>query len=158
MGLGVMQALTMPARNAMVRSLGRAGEMRTPSPSTRSRCNRRRWSGLARRRHIAFFGVGPTLATSAALSLTGIVLLQTVRMHPRRRYRTSNQMRELADGLKYCMTTPRIHALTSMGLLAGCFGLCYSHVAPGYSREVLGFDAGETGLFLHDHRDRLDHR
>jgi hypothetical protein len=97
---------------------------------------------------IAVFDVGPTLATSAALSVIGIVFLQAVHMPPQEPKQRPNQLHELAAGIRYCLTEPRISALTSMALLAGCFGLFYSHVAPGYSREILGFDAGATGIFM----------
>lgn len=150
MGLGVMQALTMPARNAMIRSLVGPEDMRNAVALNTIQMQSAQvvWPSLAGGM-IALLGVGPTLAASATLSFLGIILLQMVRMRIEERVvRRANQLRELVDGLKYCMSTPRIHALTSMGLLAGCFGLSYSHVAPGYSREVLGFDAGETGLFL----------
>lgn len=149
-GLGVMQALTMPARNALIRSLVGPEYMRNAVALNTIQMQSAQvvWPSVAGGL-IALFGVGATLATSATLSIAGIICLQVVRMAPfTPGDRRTNQLRELANGLKYCFTAPRVAALTSMGLLAGCFGLCYQHVAPGYSRQVLGFDAGETGLFM----------
>ena len=150
MGLGVMQALTMPARNAMIRSLVGPEEMRNAVALNTIQMQSAQvvWPTVAGGL-IALFGVGSTLAASAVLSIIGILLLQIVRIVPEAKVaRRANQMRELIDGLRYCFTAPRIAALTSMGLISGCFGLCYQHVAPGFSRQVLGFDAGETGLFM----------
>jgi len=149
-GLGVMQAITMPARNAMVRSLVGPEQMRNAVSLNTIQMQTAQvvWpfaAGLL----IAAFGVGSTLATSAAFSFLGIVFLQMVNIRREEAAaRRASPLRELADGLRFSLSTPRINALTSMGLSAGCFGLFYSHVAPGYSRQVLGFDAGETGLFL----------
>ena len=128
MGLGVMQALTMPARNAMIRSLVGPEEMRNAVALNTIQMQSAQvvWPSVAGGL-IAFFGVGSTLTASAVLSIIGIVLLQMVRVvKEAKTARTANQLRELTDGLRYCFTQPRIAALTSMGLLAGCFGLCYS--------------------------------
>ncbi|MGE0686381.1 MAG: MFS transporter [Dehalococcoidia bacterium] len=149
-GLGVMQALTQPARSALVRSLVAPEQMRNAVALNTIQMQSAQvvWPSVAGGM-IALFGVGVTLTASAALSVLGIVFLQIMRLAPHvPSSRTTNQLRELVDGLKYCLSTPRINALLSMGLLGGCFGFSYTHVAPGYSREILGFNAGETGLFL----------
>jgi MFS family permease len=150
MGLGVMQALTMPARNALIRSLVGPEDMRNAVALNTIQMQSAQvvWPSVAGGL-IALFGVGATLTASASLSIVGIIFLQMVRTSREKSAApAANPARELVNGLKYCFTTPRIAALTSMGLFAGCFGLCYQHVAPGYSREVLGFNAGETGLFM----------
>lgn len=149
-GLGVMQALTMPARQALVNSLvGREFMRNAVALNTiQMQVAQVIWPSIAGVM-IALVGVGPTLALSAGLSFMGNVFLQMVRVPIRgSSAKKASPLTELINGLRYSFSAPRINALTSMALSAGCFGLFYSHVAPGFSRQVLGFDAGETGFFL----------
>ncbi len=149
-GLGVMQAVSVPARNALVRSLVGPEQMRNAVALNTIQMQSAQvvWPSLAGLM-IYLFGVGSTLVASAVCSFAGIIFLQMVhaQLHERTSRKTS-PLRELIDGLRYSYKTPRINGLTSMALSAGAFGLFYSHVATGYSRQVLGFDAGQTGLFL----------
>jgi MFS family permease len=146
---GVMQALTMPARNALWATWSGRRICSNAVSLNDSDAVRPGSLALVGRRHDCALRRRANASASAALSFSGMLCLQVVRatLHERSQ-KYANQLRELVNGLKYCLSTPRISALTSMGLLNGCFGLGYSHVAPGYSREVLGFDAGATGVFL----------
>lgn len=149
-GLGAMQALTMPARNAMVRSLVGLADMKNAVAlnSIQMQTAQVIWPSLAGVM-ISLAGVAFTLGASAALSTLGIVFLLFVRSKPAAPNRVhQSPLRSLLDGLAYSFSAPKVSTLMGMAIIVGFFGLPYMSMAPGFAHEELRFSAGETGLLL----------
>lgn len=150
-GLGAMQALTMPARQAMVRSLVGPEDMKNAVSlnSIQMQVAQVVWPFLAGG-IIALIGIAATLTTSAGLSVLGIIFLAAIRVQTKAESYglRASPLRDLIDGLRYSFSAPKVGTLMSMAIFVGLFGLPFTSIAPGYAREVLGFDAGRTGLFL----------
>jgi MFS family permease len=149
-GLGAMQAITMPARNAIIRSLVGPESMRNAVAlnSVQMQVAQVVWPALAGIM-IALVGVGSTLALSGALSISGIFCLLLVKLMPVEAVAVrKNQLRELIEGARYSFSAPPVSTLMSMAICVGFFGLFYTSVAPGYAREELGMTASWTGFFL----------
>jgi MFS family permease len=149
-GLGVTQALTMPARNALIRSLVQPEEIKSAVAlnAVQAQSAQVIWPSIAGG-IISLLGVGAALVTTALLALLGIVFLIWVRPDgvelPRSQ---SSQARDLAEGLHYSFSAPRVGTLMGMAIVAGFFAMPYMSLAPGFARDVFHFSAGEAGLLL----------
>lgn len=152
MGLGVMQAVTTPARNALIASLV-VGEDRANAVALNAvqmQSSRIIWPTLAGSL-IALAGVGPALGLSAACSLTGIVCLLMVRGIQTNRDASrarASPLRQMTEGLRYAYTEPGVSTVMTLSLSCGLFGLAYMNLAPGFAREELGLDATGAGFFM----------
>ncbi len=149
-GLGAAQALTMPARTAMVRSLVGPEDLKNAIALNTVQMQSAQviWPAIAGG-IISLVGVSAILATSSGLSFLGIALLTLVHVAPvESRGEARSPLRELVEGLRYSFSAPRVSTLMGMAIMVGFFGLPFMSMAPGFAREVLNFGAGNTGLFL----------
>jgi MFS family permease len=148
--LGAMLSITMPARSALVWSLVSREDLPNAIAlnSMQLHASRIVWPTLAGGL-IAVLGVGAALTMSAIGCGIGIVGLMLVRGisndQPRR---TTSAAADALEGVRYILATPRVRGLLSLSLSTGAFGMAFMSLAPGFAREILGFNSSETGLFV----------
>ena len=149
-GLGLMQSITMPARNALIRSIVSNDDMLNAVALNAVQLHSSRIifpmsAGLL----IAALGVGATVLLSAACSFIGIVLLYTVqaRDSASKEARVSAH-RELAEGVRYTFAHPVIGPVITIALSISTFGLAFMTLGPAFARQELHFGAGTVGFFL----------
>jgi len=151
-GLGLMQALTNPARNALIRSLVDDADMLNAVAlnAVQFHSSRIIWPSFAGTL-ISLAGVGVTLAISAGFSLTGILFLtmvRTIKDESADRRETASQLQQMADGLRFSFTEPNVKTVMLLTLSAGLFGLSLMNLAPAFAREELDLGASGAGFFL----------
>lgn len=148
--LGTNQALTMPARSAIMRSLVGPEEMLNAVAlnAMQQHAMRILWPSLAGI-IIGALGVGAALLTGAAGAGLAVVMLITLRniTEPPRGEPTT-PWHEVSEGIRYSFASPVLRMLMLVNFAVAFFGLAYLNMAPGFAREVLGFDATTTGLFV----------
>lgn len=150
-GLGVMSAITLPARNALIASIvSREDSLNAVALNAMQMHVSRIFFPTVAGIVIAVAGVGSALLFCAASSLAGILLLLPVQVDasavPARR--RSSAARELVDGLQYTFSHPVIGRVMTLALSLSAFGLAFMSLGPGFAREELDFSASTTGLFL----------
>jgi len=150
-GLGVMQSITLPARNSLIASIvSREDSLNAVALNAMQMHVSRIFFPTIAGVVIAVAGVGSALLFSAISSLAGILFLLPVRLSasatPSRRQTTA--ARELVDGLQYTFAHPVIGRVMTLALSIAAFGLAFMSIGPGFAREELEFSAGTTGLFL----------
>lgn len=151
MGLGVMQAITMPARNALIRSLVGPDDMQNAVAlnAMQMQASRIVWPAIAGVL-IGVVGIGSTLAVSATLSMIGIACLLVVRPvltaePPRKR---TSALSEIAEGGRYTFSHPLVGQVMTLALLLAIFGLAFMQLGVGFARQELDFSSNQAGLFL----------
>lgn len=149
-GLGLMQAITMPARNALIRSIVPADDMLNAVALNAVQMHTSRIifpmsAGLL----IAGLGVGATVLLSAACSFTGIVLLLLVKVRESAPHESkSSPGRELAEGVRFAFGHPAIGPVITLALSISSFGLAFMTLGPAFARQEMGFGASTVGFFL----------
>lgn len=149
-GLGFAQSITMPARNALIRSIVPQEDMLNAVALNAVQMHTSRIvfpmsAGLL----IAALGVGPTVLLSATCSFLGIILLLFVRaresasQEPRRSANT-----ELAEGVRFTFGHPIIGAVITLSLSISTFGLAFQQLGPAFGRQEMHFGASTVGFFL----------
>lgn len=153
-GLGVMQAITMPARTAMIRGL--VSEQDTVNAvalnAVQMHSSRILWPSLAGVL-IAVAGVGLTIGLSAVCSLGGVLCLLAIRGLQQTRSvaaeaGTASPWRQMTEGVRYSARQPAVSTVLTLSLCCGLFGLAYMNLAPAFAREELGLDSRGAGLFI----------
>lgn len=148
--LGLASSITMPARNALIRSLVPVEDTMNAVAlnSMQQQASRILWPSLAGAL-IALFGVGTTISISALCSLLGILCLQILRgLQEEKLARGASAFKEMLEGVHYTFTTPRLSMVMTLALAIGAFGLAYMSMGPAFARLELGFSASMTGLFM----------
>ncbi len=148
--LGGSMSLTLPARNALIRSLVPIEQTMNAVAlnSMQQQASRVVWPSLAGGM-IAFLGVGVTIGFSAVISGLGMLSLAVLTGIKEDRFSGgATVIRELFDGIRYAFTTPRLNRIIILALSIGAFGLAYMTIGPGFAREELHFSASETGFFM----------
>ena len=149
-GLGVMQALTMPARNALIQSLVSAEQRQNAVALNVMQMHASRiiWPSIAGVM-IGTSGIGPTLAASAIASLFGIVCLSIVRSAPIAAVSgRMSPIAEIGEGIRYTFGHPLVGRVITLALCVATFGLAFMQLAPGFARQELDFSASTTGFFM----------
>jgi MFS family permease len=151
-GLGVMQAITMPARTAMIRSLVDDEDMTNGVAlnAVQMHSSRILWPSVAGIL-IALAGIGPTLLLSALCSFAGILCLLTIRYlnaEPARPPSQSSPFQQMLEGLRYVQRTPQVSTVMKLSLCCGLFGLAYMNLSPAFAREELDLNSSGAGLFI----------
>ena len=150
-GLGVMQAVTMPARNALIRSLIGPDDMQNAVAlnAMQMQASRIVWPATAGVL-VAVFGIATTLTVSATLSMIGIVCLLPVRPAPTRESarKPASALSEIKEGMRYTFSHPLVGQVMTLGLLLAIFGLAFMQLGVGFAREELDFSSSQAGLFL----------
>ena len=151
-GLGIMQAITMPARTAMIRSLVDDEDMANGVAlnAVQMHSSRILWPSVAGVL-IAFAGIGATLSLSALCSLAGILCLLMIRYwnaEPTRVLSKASPFQQMLDGLRYVRSTPQVSTVMKLSLCCGLFGLAYMNLSPAFAREELDLNSSGAGLFI----------
>jgi MFS family permease len=148
--LGVNQGLTMPARSAIMRSLVGPEDMMNAVAlnAMQQHAMRILWPSLAGI-IIGALGVGAALLTGAGGAALAVLLLLTLRhiQEPERGAPTT-PLYEMKEGIRYSFASPVLRMLMLINFAVAFFGLAFLNMAPGFSREVLGFNATTTGFFV----------
>ncbi len=150
-GLGAMQAVTMPARNALIRSLVSKELMVNAVALNATQMHSSRiifpFSAGAL---IALMGVGATILLSAACSFVGLVLLLMVNAadSASKEQHAVNPVKELVEGIRFTFAHPVIGPVMTLALCIATFGLAFMQLGTGFARQELHFSAATTGAFL----------
>ena len=107
--------------------------------------------GLAGGVVIAAYGVPAALLAGAIVSLTGGLVVGTMRRAAPRRpplagARNASVVRDVIDGLRVMLAIPLVRTLLGLAVLVEMFGFAYQSVLPAVARTVL--QVGEVGLGL----------
>ena len=151
-GLGIMQAITMPARTAMIRSLVDDEDMANGVAlnAVQMHSSRILWPSIAGVL-IAFAGIGPTLLLSGLCSLAGILCLFLIRAWNAEQPRGASKVspyQQMLDGLRFVRSTPQVSTVMKLSLCCGLFGLAYMNLSPAFAREELDLGSSGAGLFI----------
>ena len=148
--LGTVQALSMPARMALVADLVDRGQM-TNAVALHTMVNQTgQIMGPAMAGgFIELFGIGPTLMVNAGLYLVGIILLSLIRgLPPRAPAPKATILGDLQAGLLCIRSTPILYTVIGIALAFAFFGMSHRQILPAFTKEVLEVGAGGTGLLL----------
>ena len=148
--LGTIQALNMPARQAIVADLVERDDMmnavalHTMVNQTGQIIGPAAAGGI-----IELVGIGPTLLVNAGLYLSGIVFLLLIRGLPSQSAaRGATWLADLREGLRFVRSTPVLYTVIGMILAFAFFALSFRQVMPAFAKEVLEIGPGGTGLLL----------
>ena len=148
--LGVLQALNMPARLAMLADL--VGERRLLDAV--AQFNAAQHAGRIVGPPVAGvlidqWGMGLVLVLNAACYGASVLLLAMVR-GTYRHSETSRQplLRHIGEGLAIIRDTPMLLTVLVMTCFFGGFGMAHLQVIPAFAKELLGSGASEVGLLL----------
>jgi MFS family permease len=148
--LGVLQALNMPARLAMLADL--VGERRLLDAV--AQFNAAQHAGRIVGPPVAgvlidLWGMGVVLVLNAACYGASVVLLVMVR-GTFSRPETSRQslLSHIGEGLSVIRDTPMLLTVLVMTCFFGGFGMAHLQVIPAFAKEQLGSGASEVGLLL----------
>ena len=148
--LGVLQALNMPARLAMLADL--VGERRLLDAV--AQFNAAQHAGRIIGPPVAGVlidqvGLGLVLVLNAACYAASVLLLTMVRGTFRRPEGTRQPLlRHIGDGLSVIRDTPMLLTVLVMTCFFGGFGMAHLQVIPAFAKEQLGSGASEVGLLL----------
>ena len=148
--LGTLQALNLPARQAIVADLVDRGDMmnavalHTMVNQTGQIIGPAAAGGI-----IELVGIGPTLVVNAVLYLSGIVFLLLIRGMPRQPAASgATFLADLWAGLRFVRSSAILYTVIGMTLAFAFFALSFRQVMPAFAKEVLEIGAGGTGLLL----------
>lgn len=150
MWLGVMYAVSMPARGALVRDLVDSHNLKNAVALNliQMQASQVIWPAITGAL-ITFAGLAVTLAVGGLVLALAVAALVPMKAQWRPRASTqANVMRDLVDGFRYSYTQPPISTAMGMAIFVAFLGYPYLSVAPGFAVDVLNLNAGETGLFL----------
>jgi MFS family permease len=149
--LGLTQAITGPARTALIRSLVPREDMLNAVALNSFQMNLSRivWPTLAGVL-IGFIGTGSAFAVCAVASVFGVVFMIPVKDTIARLSsdRSAGAIGDIVDGLRYIKSVPVLAMIMGLILAVGMFGLTFQTLASAFAREEMGFNAQETGFFL----------
>ena len=148
--LGVLQALNMPARLAMLADL--VGEARLLDAVAHfnaamhaGRIVGPPMAGVL----IDQWGIGVVLLLNASCYGASVLLLSMVRGIARRPA-TARQplLRNIGEGLSVIRDTPMLLTVLILACCFGGFGMAHLQVIPAFAKEMLDSDASDVGLLL----------
>ena len=148
--LGTVQALNMPARQAIVAELVPQEDVLNAVALSQSVIQAGRIIGPpAAGGIIELAGIGPALYFNAAFYLLGSVCVFMIRARSHHRAASeSTILRDFATGLSYFRRTPVVSAIVGIGFATGFFAMPHLHIMPAFAKEVLGVDAAGAGVLL----------
>ena len=148
--LGVLQALNMPARLAMISDL--VGESRLLDAV--AQFNAAQHAGRLIGPPVAGvlidqWGLGVVLLLNAACYGASVVLLAAVKGKFRRQESARQTvLSHIGDGLSVIRDTPMLLTVLVMTCVFGGFGMAHLQVLPAFAKEQLGSGASEVGVLL----------
>ena len=148
--LGTIQALNMPARQAIVADLVKRDDilnavaLHTMVNQTGQIIGPAIAGGI-----IELAGIGPALLVNGGLYLSGIVFLLLIRGLPRQpAARGATLLADLWAGLQCVRSTPILYTVIGITVAFAFFAVSFRQVMPAFTKEVLDIGAGGTGLLL----------
>ena len=148
--LGITMALTTPARQAMIRSLVHGDDMMNAVALNSMQMNGSRiiWPTLAGGL-IIFTGSGGALLLCSVFYFLGAVFMLPVPNTPEQRtsQRTS-PINEIIEDFRFTFSNSLLAMVMTLVVSMGMFGLAFTFMGPGFGKQIMDFDAGETGIFL----------
>ena len=148
--LGITMALTTPARQAMIRSLVHGDDMMNAVALNSMQMNGSRiiWPTLAGGL-IIFTGSGGALLLCSVFYFLGAVFMLPVPNTPEQRtsQRTS-PINEIIEGFRFTFSNSLLAMVMTLVVSMGMFGLAFTFMGSGFGKQIMDFDAGETGIFL----------
>ena len=148
--LGVLQALNMPARLAMLADL--VGERRLLDAV--AQFNAAQHTGRIVGPPVAGvlidqWGIGVVLALNAVCYGASVLLLAMVRgTYSRPGASRQPLLHHIGEGLKVIRDTPMLLTVLVITCFFGGFGMAHLQVIPAFAKEQLGSGASEVGLLL----------
>ena len=148
--LGVLQALNMPARLAMLADL--VGERRLLDAV--AQFNAAQHAGRIVGPPVAGvlidqWGMGVVLVLNAACYGASVILLGMVRgTFSRPETNRQSLLSHIGDGLTVIRDTPMLLTVLVMTCFFGGFGMSHLQVVPAFAKDQLGSGASEVGLLL----------
>ena len=148
--MGVLQALNMPSRMAIVSDLVGREDLMNAVALNMAVMNGGRILGPALAGGlIELMGIGPALFLNGAGYLLGAVFLLLVSGISRRpEAGDTTILRDLAEGVRYFLASPVAVTVIGMGFALGFFGMPYIQVLPAFAKESLKVGAAEAGFLL----------
>ena len=149
--LGVLQALSLPSRMAIVADLVHPREIMNAVALTMAVNNAGRIIGPAIAGGIIeVAGIGASLYFNVACYVISLVCLMLIRGRPPLRALGGTSIyRDVLDGLRYANSVPIIALIVlGTGPAMGMLAFPYMQVMPAFAKEVLEVGAGGTGLLL----------
>ena len=148
--LGIIQALNMPTRMAIIADLVNREDIMNAVALNSAVMNSGRILGpLSAGWVIELAGIGPALALNGACNLLGTGLLffmnGNAAVMPVQR---TGIIRDLFTGVRYVGATPVALTVIVIGYTFGFFGMPHLQVMPAYAKDALGVGAGGAGLLL----------
>ena len=148
--LGTIQALNMPARQAIVADLVDRDDMMN-AVTLQSMVNQTGQiiGPAAAGGIIELVGIGPTLFVNAGLYVSGIGFLLLIRgVPPQAASKAESVLAGVRAGLHCVRSTPVLYTIIGMSLALAFFALSFRQIMPAFGEEVLAIGAGKTGLLL----------
>lgn len=148
--LGVLQALNMPSRMAIVADLVGREDIMNAVVLNSAVMNSGRILGPALAGGIIeLTGIGPALYINAGCYLVGTACLWLINgLSQGTVARKTAIMGDLLEGLRYFWSTPVAFTVIAIGFAFGLLGMPYVQIMPAFAREVLGVGAGGAGLLI----------
>jgi MFS family permease len=148
--LGVLQALNMPSRMAIVADLVGREDIMNAVVLNSAVMNSGRILGPALAGGIIeLTGIGPALYINAGCYLVGTACLWLITgLSQGTVARKTAIMGDLLEGLRYFWSTPVAFTVIAIGFAFGLLGMPYVQIMPAFAREVLGVGAGGAGLLI----------
>jgi len=147
---GGSQSLSMPARQAYVRSLvDRDDVMNAVALNSMLMTSAMIiWPSVAGAL-VQFFGMGPTLYVNAACFIVGIGGLFFMRGVPGVDVAHAMPLHKMmVEGFRYSLNTPIIFAIMALSMAIATLGMPYMNLVPGFARQIFGMGAGQAGLLM----------
>ena len=148
--LGVLQAMNMPARMAIVSDIVDREDIMNAVALNSAVMNIGRMMGPGVAGLIAeLTDLGPALYFNAGCYFVGTICLFLVRGEFQQRLdRKTTVFRDLSVGVGYFWSTPVVLAIIGSGFALGFFGTAYLQVLPAFAKEELDVGVGEAGLLI----------
>ncbi|MEX1023351.1 MAG: MFS transporter [Dehalococcoidia bacterium] len=155
---GIVMALTMPARQAMIPDIvGLDRMMNAVSLNMAGMNTMRLFAPAAGGFIVSAVGFGWAFGTMAALYGVALVGLARVTWQPATapgdadaslREVGSSSLRDIADGMRYIVRDHKMAALLSLSFLSAIFGMPYQFLLPGYVDDIFAHGADNAAALV----------
>jgi MFS family permease len=148
-GLGFINAFDIPSRQAMTLDMVGRDDLRHAIALNSMMFNLARVIGPSLAGAlIAVVGEGVCFALNAlsfGAVLTSLILMRIPQRPPRI---NAHALREIADGYRYSLGSPRIRTALMLVAVSSCFGAAYLSLLPAFARDMLHGDATSYGTLM----------
>lgn len=155
---GIVMALTMPTRQAMIPDIvGMQRMMNAVSLNMAGMNTMRMFAPAAGGFIVEFFGFGWAFAAMASMFLIAIfALMQVTRQNATAPGKAGDSirgvaissLRDIREGMSYIVRTRLMLALLSISFISSIFGMPYQFLLPGYVADIFDGGGAEVGQLL----------